>query len=287
MYCGHCGAAVGEHDQFCHSCGARFVDPVAAGAARRRRRPRPPATARPLIRARRRAAAAPYRAAPAAHCSARAPSVDPTRLVPVTTGPAGRAGPPFLIGAAFALVVLAGVVAFFVLRGDEANAQPSPTGPTTPLGPSTTATTTPLPAVSTSAAPPPPTVVATSDAAPLDERAADERAAGHDRGGRHRAGEHRHDPRRTTDDGARAGDHRSGAARGRDPHRRLRRRPRTADQPHRRPRRHRSHRPRHRPTSSVRASGARASGVDSCGQPTSTHRQRRRRTAVDGVDDGR
>lgn len=141
MYCGHCGAAVEDHDQFCRSCGARFVETAPA-----------PVTASNLIGgassgfsggAEQTGAMIPISTAPFD-----VPPPPPTQLIPVVTGPGGRGARPFLIGGAFALIVIAGIVAFFVLRGDDSNAQPAPTGPTSPLE-STTTTTNPLPSVET------------------------------------------------------------------------------------------------------------------------------------------
>jgi hypothetical protein len=147
MYCGHCGAAVEEHDRFCPSCGARFVDPQTAAE------PAYGAAGLGAAVAGAAAAGAGVSAAGGAAAMAAPPggeptmfaqpppafdAPEPTQLIPLTTGPGGRGARPFLIGAAFALIVVAGIVAFFLLRGDDSNAQPSPTGPTSPIESTTT-----------------------------------------------------------------------------------------------------------------------------------------------------
>ena len=79
-----------------------------------------------------------------------------TEYVPLTPGPGRRAWRPFAIGAAFALIVLAGVGAYFALRSDDTSAQPDPSGPSVLAA---TTTTSILPPVSTTL--PPTTAVPT------------------------------------------------------------------------------------------------------------------------------
>src|SRR4051812_18061589 len=100
MYCGHCGAAVEEHDQFCRSCGARFVEPASTSAL---------ATGATSV-----SAFGVDDPAVAPIGAVEAPP--PTELIPVVQGSGERGARPFLIGVAFALIVAAGIVAFFVLR---------------------------------------------------------------------------------------------------------------------------------------------------------------------------
>ncbi len=165
MYCGHCGAAVEEHDQFCRSCGARFVDvgvpPAGAGTLPGSLPPPGASTA---------VAGAWTGGDPTMALPVVAPDdVDPTSLIAVTSGPEGGPGArPFLIAAAFALIVAAGIVAFFVLRGNGSTARPIPSGPTDATASTVAPTTVVLPSVETTAVPtvpttgPPTTAVATA-----------------------------------------------------------------------------------------------------------------------------
>lgn len=170
MYCGHCGAAVGERDVFCNVCGARFVDATEAapdpwaptGAA-----PAAPTAAYAATGATMAAAppglAEPTRAiptTPAGPPPPPPPGVEgpPTAFVPLTPGP-GRGGwRPFAIGAAFALIVLAGVFAYVALRDDEPGAAPDPSGPSVL---SATTTTTIVPTTTTPTTLPPTTAAPT------------------------------------------------------------------------------------------------------------------------------
>ncbi len=135
MYCGHCGSPVGDQDAFCNTCGARFLDPAPAAFA-------PPT-----------AAAAATTVLPAAAPPDAGP---PTAFVPLTPSPDRRRWRAFAIGAAFALIAVAGVVAFVALRGDDTSAGPDPTAltvvetTTTARATTTQPPTTPVP---TSAAP--------------------------------------------------------------------------------------------------------------------------------------
>src|SRR4051794_41778354 len=108
MYCGHCGSLVDDAAAFCNTCGARFVDPA------------PPAFAPPTVAAATVVlpAAAPPDAGP------------PTQYVPLTPGPDRRRWRAFALGAAFAPIAVAGIVALFALRGDDTPARPHPTSPT-------------------------------------------------------------------------------------------------------------------------------------------------------------
>ena len=136
MYCGHCGAPVGDQDAFCNTCGARFVDPAPAAFA-------PPT-----------AAAAATTVLPAAAPPDAGP---PTDFVPITPTPDRRRWRAFAIGAAFALIAVAGVVAFVVFRGDDTSAGRRPDRPTVVESTTTTATATTQPPTT-----PPPTSAAPS-----------------------------------------------------------------------------------------------------------------------------
>ena len=169
MYCGHCGNAVGENDAFCNSCGARFIDASAATLA-------PPAVGTGAAGVGGAAAAtAAWSAAPvdATTVMPTAPGPaplpppgsppfegPPTEFVPLSPGPGGPRWRPFAIGAVFALIVVAGIVAYFALRGDETSAEPDPSGPSVLAA---TTTTSSLPPVSTTlpATTAPPTVAPT------------------------------------------------------------------------------------------------------------------------------
>jgi hypothetical protein len=168
VYCGHCGAAVEEHDQFCRSCGARFVD-VGAPTAGPGTLP-PPATsigavgampppAMSIGAADALAGGDPTMAMPVGPADD-GDDADPTSLIAVTSGPGGPGARPFLIGAAFALIVVAGIVAFFLLRGNGSTARPIPSGPTNPTVSTVAPTTAVLPSVETTSVPTNPTTTA-------------------------------------------------------------------------------------------------------------------------------
>lgn len=179
MYCGHCGAAVGERDVFCNSCGARFVDdPATASAtpdpwaatavgatAASAPPPPPPTTASPW------AAADPTTTFPTSAAAATtaipradavppgSPGGPPPQFVPLAPGPRRGGWRPFAIGAAFALIVVAGVAAYLALRSDDPGAAPNPSG-----APVLVATTTTAPATTTIA----PTTVPATTVAPTE-----------------------------------------------------------------------------------------------------------------------
>lgn len=87
MYCGNCGVAVDPSDVFCRTCGARFVD-------------------------------APTELPESA--------VAPTQLVPGVLAELPRRLSPRLLGAAFATIVVVGIIAFLALR-DSGSSAGSPT----------------------------------------------------------------------------------------------------------------------------------------------------------------
>ncbi|MFT3853227.1 MAG: hypothetical protein QM733_10875 [Ilumatobacteraceae bacterium] len=168
MYCGHCGAAVGERDVFCNACGARFVDDPAAAAGNpdpwaataagatvaSAPPPPPPTTVSPWG-----TATEPTTAMPRADPDA--PSTPPpAQFVPLAPGPRRGGWRPFAIGAAFALIIVAGVAAYFALRDDDPGAAPDPSG-----APVLVATTTTVPTTTTNAPTTlPPTTVAPTEA---------------------------------------------------------------------------------------------------------------------------
>jgi hypothetical protein len=127
MYCGHCGVAVDDNDVFCRACGARFADePTVTSFA-------PPAAAAGTLGG----LVAGSSVGPGV-ASDVAPPSPPTELLPFVASPRPPANDkrPLLIGGAFALVVLAGIGAFFLLRKhDDASTGPLPSVVSTPVLP--------------------------------------------------------------------------------------------------------------------------------------------------------